>query len=53
VADLEEFFNLLPNGDRQLVTIAGAAHSLTLATNRQLFWHVTRAFLTQPTPIAS
>ena len=53
VADLEEFFNLLPNGDRQLVTIAGAAHSLTLATNRQLFWHVTRSFLTQPTPIAS
>jgi pimeloyl-ACP methyl ester carboxylesterase len=53
VADLEEFFNLLPNGDRQLVTIAGAAHSLTLATNRQLFWHVTRAFLTMPTPIAS
>jgi pimeloyl-ACP methyl ester carboxylesterase len=53
VADLEDFFNLLPNGDRQLVTIAGAAHSLTLATNRQLFWHVTRAFLTQPTPIAS
>ncbi len=53
VADLEEFFNLLPNGDRQLVTIAGAAHSLTLATNHQLFWHVTRSFLTQPTPIAS
>ena len=53
VADLEEFFNLLPNGDRQLVTIPGAAHSLTLATNRQLFWHVTRAFLTMPTPIAS
>ena len=53
VADLEEFFNLLPNGDRQLVTIAGAAHSLTLATNRQLFWHVTRSFLTQPTPIST
>ena len=53
VADLEEFFNLLPNGDRQLVTIPGAAHSLTLATNRQLFWHVTRSFLTQPTPIST
>jgi len=53
VADLEEFFNLLPNGDRQLVTIPGAAHSLTLATNRELFWHVTRSFLTQPAPIAS
>jgi alpha-beta hydrolase superfamily lysophospholipase len=53
VADLEEFFNLLPNGDRQLVTLPGTAHSVTLATNRQLFWHVTRAFLTMPTPIAS
>jgi alpha-beta hydrolase superfamily lysophospholipase len=53
VADLEDFFNRLPNGDRQLVTLPGAAHSLTLATNHQLFWHVTRAFLTMPTPIAS
>ena len=53
VADLEDFFNRLPNGDRQLVTLPGAAHSLTLATNRQLFWHVTRSFLTMPTPIAS
>jgi hypothetical protein len=24
-----------------------------LATNRQLFWHVTRSFLTMPTPIAT
>ena len=53
VADLEEFFNQLPNGDRQLITLPGTAHSVTLATNRQLFWHVTRAFLTMPTPIAS
>lgn len=53
VADLEEFFNKLPNGDRQLITLPGTAHSVTLATNRQLFWHVTRAFLTMPPPIAS
>jgi pimeloyl-ACP methyl ester carboxylesterase len=53
VADLEEFFNLLPNGDRQLVILPGTAHSVTLATNRQLFWHVTKAFLTMPTPIAT
>jgi pimeloyl-ACP methyl ester carboxylesterase len=52
VADLEEFFNLLPNGDRQFVILPGTAHSVALATNRQLFWHVTRAFLTMPTPIA-
>ena len=53
VADLEEFFNLLPNGDRQFVILPGTAHSVTLATNRQLFWHVTRAFLNMPTPIAT
>ncbi len=53
VADLEEFYNLLPNGDRQFIILPGTAHSVTLATNRQLFWHVARAFLTMPTPIAT
>src|SRR5258707_5147347 len=42
-ADLEEFYNLLPNGDRQFIILPGTAHSVVLATNRQLFWHVTRA----------
>ena len=53
VADLEEFYNQLPNGDRQFITLPGTAHSVALATNRQLFWHVTKAFLTMPTPIAT
>jgi pimeloyl-ACP methyl ester carboxylesterase len=53
VDDLEAFFDLLPNGDRQFIILPGTAHSVTLATNRQLFWHVTRAFLTMPTPIAT
>jgi len=53
VADLEDFYNQLPNGDRQFVILPGTAHSVTLAINRQLFWHVTRAFLTMPTPIAT
>ncbi len=53
VADLEEFYNQLPNGDRQFIILPGTAHSVALATNRQLFWHVTRAFLTMPTPIAT
>jgi hypothetical protein len=35
------------------VILPGTAHSVTLATNRQLFWHVARAFLTMPTPIAT
>ena len=53
VADLEEFFNLLPNGDRQFIILPGTAHSVTLATNRDLFWHVARAFLTMPLPMAT
>ena len=53
VADIEAFFNLLPNGDRQFIILPGTAHSVALAINRQLFWHVTRAFLTMPTPIAT
>jgi alpha-beta hydrolase superfamily lysophospholipase len=51
VADLEEFYNKLPNGDRQLIILPNTAHSVALAINRQLFWHVTRAFLTMPTPV--
>ncbi|MGB8397172.1 alpha/beta hydrolase [Bradyrhizobium sp.] len=53
VTDLEEFYNELPSGDRQFIILPGTAHSVTLATNRQLFWHVTRAFLTMPAPIAT
>jgi hypothetical protein len=53
VPDIEAFFNKLPNGDRQFVILPGAAHSLTLAINRQLFRHVARAFLNMPSPIAT
>jgi len=53
VPDLEEFYNQLPNGDRQFVIVPGAAHSLVLATNRQLFWHAMNSFLTMPTPLAT
>jgi pimeloyl-ACP methyl ester carboxylesterase len=53
VPDLEEFFNKLPNGDRQFVILPGTAHSVVLAINRQLFWHVTRSFLNMPQPMAT
>ena len=53
VADLQDFFNQLPSGDRQFIILPGTAHSVVLATNRQLFWHATRAFLDMPTPIAT
>ncbi len=53
VADLQEFYNRLPNGDRQFIILPGTAHSVALAINRQLFWHVSRAFLSMPAPIAT
>ena len=53
VPDIEEFFNKLPNGDRQFIILPGTAHSVTLAINRQLFWHVARAFLNMPSPMAT
>jgi pimeloyl-ACP methyl ester carboxylesterase len=53
VPDIEEFFNKLPNGDRQFVILPGTAHSVVLAINRQLFWHVTRSFLNMPSPMAT
>ena len=53
VPDIEEFFNKLPNGDRQFIILPGTAHSVTLATNRQLFWHVARSFLNMPSPMAT
>jgi pimeloyl-ACP methyl ester carboxylesterase len=53
VPDIENFFNQLPNGDRQFIILPGTAHSVTLAINRQLFWHVARSFLNMPSPIAT
>ncbi|MGA7940609.1 MAG: alpha/beta hydrolase [Bradyrhizobium sp.] len=53
VDDLQDFFKQLPNGDRQFIILPGTAHSVVLATNRQLFWHATKAFLDMPTPIAT
>jgi alpha-beta hydrolase superfamily lysophospholipase len=53
VPDLEDFYNQLPSGDRQLVIIPGAAHSLVFAINRELFWHTLHGFLTMPAPLAT
>ena len=48
VDDLSDFFERLPNGDRQFVILPGTAHSVVLGLNRKLFWHAMRAFLTMP-----
>lgn len=53
VADLQDFFGQLPTGDRQFVILPGVAHSVVLATNRQLFWHAAKSFLSMPTPTAT
>jgi pimeloyl-ACP methyl ester carboxylesterase len=48
--DLWDFFRQLPNGDRQFVIIAGAAHALGTSKSRMAFWHAMQSFLTMPAP---
>jgi alpha-beta hydrolase superfamily lysophospholipase len=48
--DLWDFFQQLPNGDRQFSIIAGAAHALGTSKSRMAFWHVMQSFLTMPAP---
>lgn len=52
VEDLLDFYRQLPSGDRQFVILPGMAHSVVSGLNRELFWHVLRAFLTIPAPAA-
>ncbi len=52
VADLEDFFNQLPNGDRQFIIVTETAHNPTMGKNRFLYWHAVNAFLTMPPPVA-
>ena len=53
LADLESFFQKLPNGDRQLSIVAGAAHSVVLSRSHRIFHHVVQAFLTMPQATAA
>ncbi len=48
--DLWDFFRQLPNGDRQFIIIAGAAHALGTSKSRVAFWHAMKSFLTMPSP---
>lgn len=50
--DLWDFFRQLPNGNRQFVIIAGAAHSLGTSKSRFAFWHAMQSFLSTPAPPA-
>jgi alpha-beta hydrolase superfamily lysophospholipase len=46
--DLLDFYQRLPNPDRQFVVLPGAAHALVFGHNRHQLWHVAHAFLSMP-----
>jgi pimeloyl-ACP methyl ester carboxylesterase len=46
--DLVDFFERLPNGDKQFSVIAGAAHALTTCKARFAFWYAAEMFLKMP-----
>ena len=46
--DLLDFYNQLPNGDRQFVILPKVAHSITNAKNRAMAFHMMHAFLSMP-----
>jgi alpha-beta hydrolase superfamily lysophospholipase len=52
-ADLLDFYDHLPNGDRQFVILPYVAHSVTDAKNRHMAFHMIHAFLTMPPQVAS
>jgi pimeloyl-ACP methyl ester carboxylesterase len=51
--DLIDFFQQLPNGDRQFVILPYTAHSPGYSNNRHLLWYATRNFLAAPAAVAS
>lgn len=51
--DLLNYFNLLPNRNKQFAIMAGQAHVSHLGVNRARFWHVVRRFLEMPERIDS
>jgi pimeloyl-ACP methyl ester carboxylesterase len=46
--DLVDFFEKLPNGDKQFSVIAGAAHALATCKARFAFWYASEMFLKMP-----
>jgi pimeloyl-ACP methyl ester carboxylesterase len=46
--DILDFLHRLPYQERQYNVIPGAAHSVSLGTNRAQLWHIMRAFLDMP-----
>jgi pimeloyl-ACP methyl ester carboxylesterase len=46
--DILAFFAKLPGADKQLLKIAGLAHTAMLGVNRARFWHALHSFLSMP-----
>ena len=51
--DLIDFYQQLPNGDRQFVILPHTAHSPGYSNNRHLLWYAIRNFLAAPPPAVS
>src|SRR5262249_5808556 len=51
--DLIDFFQQLPNGDRQFVILPHTAHSAGYSNNRHLLWYAMRNVLAAPAAVAS
>jgi alpha-beta hydrolase superfamily lysophospholipase len=50
--DLLDFFNQLPNADRQYVILPNTSHSTGYGKNRHLLWYAVKNFLAAPAVIA-
>jgi pimeloyl-ACP methyl ester carboxylesterase len=46
--DVLDFYQQLPNSDRQFIILPGVAHQLNLGINRHITIHVVQAFLSMP-----
>jgi pimeloyl-ACP methyl ester carboxylesterase len=51
VADLIEFFKLLPNPDKQFTVMPGISHASFQQKNYLLVYHILASFFTQPEPV--
>jgi alpha-beta hydrolase superfamily lysophospholipase len=51
-ADLLDFYQQLPNGDRQFVILPQTAHSAGYSKNRHLLWYAMKNFLAAPAAVA-
>ena len=51
--DLMEFFELLPNPDKQFAVMPGIAHASFQQKNYLIVYHILQSFFTQPEPIYS